>query len=51
MRRTLRHSLKNSIEDREKTSVKEWLFKWPAQIISIVEEIKGTSDVETAITN
>lgn len=49
MRRTLRHQLKNAFEDREKTQVKEWLFKWPAQIISLIEEIKGTVDVEQAI--
>ncbi len=38
-----------TIEDSAKTARRQWLFKWPAQLIVTVDQVIWTSDVTSAI--
>ena len=50
MKRTLRHSFKNSFESRQKsTNFETWLFDWPGQVALMVECVNGTIQTEEAI--
>lgn len=49
MKSTLNTMTVQTIEDSAKTARRQWLFKWPAQLIVTVDQVIWTSDVTNAI--